>query len=101
VSSQPPAVAVHIPGTLYPLGGKPHLPTMCAFRTGIRRNHRSVTVLCYEHGVWETVGADGKGSIIRTAEGDMPYRVCEKHFKQWMRSYRGASFRNVETGAAL
>ena len=88
----------HIPGTLYPRdGSKPHLPTMCSHRRGIRRNFRSKTVLCYEFGAYDLVSAEtGKASHIETAEGPMPHRFCEKHIKDALRCYQRGTVKAVK-----
>lgn len=92
--------AAHVPGTIYPLGGRPHLPTMCRHRTGVRRQFRAVTVLCYERGVWEFVNPQtGEVGHIQTAEGSMPHRYCDKHKRAVERSYRGATWRRLSDDA--
>ena len=78
----------HLPGTLYPLNGPAHLPTMCGHRTGVRRNFRSHTVLCYAHGDYEVVNQDtGVRAHIETAEGKIQQRYCSKHIQSRMDSY--------------
>ena len=74
-------MTTHVPGTVYPLGGRPHPPTLCAFRRS-RRAFRPVTVLCYEHGDYEIIGPNGS-ICLSTAEGPIPHSFCEKHVHTW------------------
>lgn len=92
----------HVPGTIYPVGGRPHLPTMCRHRTMVRRGGYKRTVLCYEVGTWEFINPEtGKPQHIATAEGPMPFRWCDKHKRAVERSYRGATWQRVNTTAPV
>lgn len=72
------------PGTVFPVGGRPHLGTMCGYRTGVRRNFRSVTVLCYESGVYQFRLRDGRLYSVQCADGLVPIRACEKHMENYL-----------------
>jgi hypothetical protein len=94
---------LHIPGTIYPINGAPHYPSMCSHRTIVRGNGYHRTALCYERGLYELVCGNGQVSTILTAEGAMPNLRCERHVSVWAESYapdrdgRCVTVRMVET----
>jgi hypothetical protein len=66
-------------GTVFPVDGQPHLPTMCHHRICRRRGGQRKTILCYELGTHEFVDEQGKPAVIITPDGPMPFRFCAKH----------------------
>ena len=66
-------------GTLFPVGGEPHTPTMCSHRSIHRTLHRSTTVLCYEEGTHEIARPDGSVITLGTAYRNQPFLFCEAH----------------------
>lgn len=85
-------------GTLYPLHGKPHLPSMCAYRITKRSNHTHSTKLCYDLGIYEVIGPFGPLMIDVGIQGQFKLVYCEKHGTVGVRRYRSAMLKRLNTG---
>lgn len=90
----------HVPGTVYPYGGRPHLGTMCQHRTGIRRNYGHETVLCYNDGEFHLQRADGSLYSIQCADGLVPVGVCAKHLATYLKWFSRGSLTPIESAIA-